>query len=132
MLTRDTKLAGWVARELEQFRKTYMDEHGIASVQQFASLVGVSKRHIYQLEKGVSSPTVETLSQILKTCNSSLVEFFCKMASRAQLAEIDNASAVEREWITTLISGLSHPKTRRHVEDAARNVRELLSLLGGQ
>src|SRR5688572_26384947 len=84
--TRDKKLGGWVARELKQLRKTYMDTHGMTNVQQFADLIPLSKRHIYQLESGESSPTIETLAQILRTCNSNLVEFFNKMATRAELA----------------------------------------------
>lgn len=127
MTTRDEVLGRRVARELKHLRETYSDLHNL-TVQEFAEHVGVTKKHLYQLENAKHSPTIDTLARICRTCDSSIVAFFYKIITHAELAEIQRESAEERKWIELLVMGLSNPATRRVVMDAATTVRELLAM----
>jgi transcriptional regulator with XRE-family HTH domain len=123
----DEKLAKLVGRALNNLRVTYCEVNHV-TMEKFAKKVGVSKKHLYALEAGKSSPTVNTLNSILKACNSDLLDFFYRLVTHGRLAEIKLKTSEDERLIKIMISGLGHPKGRILVESAAAGVSAFLDL----
>lgn len=114
-------VASFVARHLYNLRHDYSTAHDI-TVDEFAARVGVSKKHLYALERGEGSPTVATLNKILQACDTDLVEFFHRLITHAKLADIEAKSAEDERIVSLLVEALSNARARVVVEGAAASV----------
>lgn len=128
----DAKLEGWIASEVKRLRQNYCLIHDDMSQEKFAERAGLPWRTIYNIEKCATSPGIVTLNAILKAAETTLAEFFSDLCTRMELASIQRKSKDEQEMIEDCVRGLSDQRTKRVVADAARNVREMLSLIGDE
>jgi transcriptional regulator with XRE-family HTH domain len=121
------ELRQWIRMRLSELRAARMrSESPGLSVKQFARLAGMSPRHVYKIEAGESSPTIETLNNWLAACNSSLGQFFTAL----QASEATNRQRrAEDEAIESLRRGFMFPLTRKIVLDSAATVREYLEVV---
>lgn len=117
----EERLASFLKRHLRNLRQDYCAAHDI-TVDEFAARVNVSKKHLYALERGESSPTVRILNRILEACDTDLIEFFHKLITHAKLADIEAKSAEDERIIKLLIGALSSSRARVVVEGAAASV----------
>lgn len=128
---RDTKLLKWVGRELNNLRISYCAAHNM-TMDQFAQRVGITKKHLYALFRAESSPGIDTLNQILVSCNSNLLDFFQRLAKYETFLAIQKTHQKDYGTVELLITGLSNPKTRPVVEGAASAVAAFLDLEAAQ
>lgn len=122
------KLRDWVKAELKALRLNYMDSAGVTSVEKFAVRAKISKEHVYKLERGDSSPTVETLNDWLIACDTSLYVFFQRLLLESEIDEAKKLSKDDVDVLRTLREGLSHTTTRRLVTDCAGHVSDFLRI----
>jgi hypothetical protein len=131
------KLKIFVARTIKGLREDYMDAHDITSDDQFvehAAAKGyvLDKRSIYNWETERNLPGLDSLNDLVQSCDSSLAEFFQRLIGRSNLAAIERANKQEEEWIDDLVSALSYPRLREMVQKTAEFVRYVLELLEGR
>lgn len=135
--TKETKeelqLKGRIARHIRHLRQSFMEAQTQSgnrmSQERFAELAGLPWKTINNAEESETWPSIVTLNRILQACDSNLAEFFGNLVTRSELAAIEHRSKEESEWLAQLLIGLSHPKTRRFVAEAARTVHEWLEAL---
>ncbi len=60
-----------IAQRLKKVRKQRN-----LSVYKLAHISGVSQKHIYNIEKGINQPSIDTIRKILKSIGIPLEEFF--------------------------------------------------------
>ena len=125
---------GRIARHIRHLRRSFMEAQSAKtgtrmSLEKFSELARLPWKTIDNIENGRTWPGIHTLNRIVTACETDLGEFFGAMVTRDELESIQLHSKEEREWIDALISGLSHPKTRRFVAEAARTVTEWLQTL---
>jgi transcriptional regulator with XRE-family HTH domain len=121
------ELRQWIRTRLSELRAARMrSESPELSVKQFARLAGMSPRHVYKIEAGESSPTIETLNNWLVACNSSLGQFFVALQTSEAT---DRQRRVEDQAIESLRRGFMFPLTRKIVLDSAATVREYLAVV---
>src|SRR5262245_2368072 len=81
------RLRDWIRKRLRDARCAAFN-----TAPEFAAAAHISVRHVYKIENGISSPTVETLAAWLKACDTDLAEFFRPLANNARLlSEQDRA-----------------------------------------
>jgi transcriptional regulator with XRE-family HTH domain len=121
------ELRQWIRVRLAELRAARTrSESPELSVKQFARLAGISPRHVYKIEAGESSPTIETLNNWLVACNSTLGQFFIALlASDAT----NRQRKTEERAIELLRRGFMFPLTRKIVLDSAATVRDYLDVV---
>lgn len=126
----DKELRTWVARRLKALRVDMMERNPeLSSIKNFAKKAKLSPEHVYKVERGGSSPTVETLNSWLLACDTDLPEFFSKMLSKKDLAIMTAGVASEADKIRILADGLDYAQTHRIISDTADHVVDFLKLL---
>lgn len=123
----DKELRRWVGARLSELRMSRTrSQSPELSVRQFARLAGISPRHVYKIEAGESSPTIETLNNWLRACDSTLGQFFIALLASGPTTQRRKA---EDRALEILRRGFMFPLTRKIVFDSAATVREYLDVV---
>ena len=129
-------LKDYLAATLDYTIQTYIKANGPMSQDDFAARTAehgekpILWRTIDNIIKGVHSPGVDTLNQIVLAADSNLAEFFSRMVTRMELVAIERNSEDERQIVVAYVRGLSDPRTEDVVRSVARHVTGLLDRTG--
>lgn len=126
-IKRDERLLRWVGRELNNLRISYCEAHNL-SMDDFADHVGVTKKHLYALFRAEASPGIDTLNQILVSCDSDLILFFHRLKTYERILSVREETDKDYRTLEKLAAALSLDRARPIVEGASAAVSVFLDL----